>query len=99
MIPIADPRQYFANSSGCALSADSGWRRSLSRRAFSATSAPAAEIRSRKARSAPAFVSFFRQIRARPGKRESVEAFHKGIPQGGAVTQMKRDRLLLLLTP
>jgi hypothetical protein len=46
----ARSRLYFANSSGCALSADSRWRSSLSRRAFSATSAPAAEIRSRKPR-------------------------------------------------
>jgi hypothetical protein len=46
----ARSRLYFANSSGCALSADSRCLSSVSRRAFSATSAPAAEIRSRKSR-------------------------------------------------
>src|SRR5437016_11493348 len=65
-----------AHSSGFVLSADSRWRSSLSRRVFSVTSVPAAENRSRKSRSVPAFVSFFRQIRARPAKLEPVEAFH-----------------------
>ena len=59
----ARSRLYFANSSGWALFADSRWRGSLSRRAFSATSAPAAEIRARKSCWASALVSFLVQVR------------------------------------
>src|SRR2546426_45230 len=62
---------------------------------------PAAEIRSRKSRSASALVSFFRQIRARPASwnrsklsiRKSRRAGRRHTVRFRGGTQMKPDRL------
>ncbi len=59
-------------------------RSSHSRRACSATSAPAREIRSRKSLSASAFVSVVRAKQGQAGKLEAVRVFHREIKHGGA---------------
>jgi hypothetical protein len=71
-----------------------------------ATSAPAAEIRSRKSRRRgsssarrSAFVSFFRQMRARPASWNRSKLSMRKSRRAGLRTQMKPDRLLLLFTP